>query len=132
MKLGGSLSNREMSTISYITTWIGNLPDDTAPDQRIEDVMHWKLSAVAIAAAIALSAGSIQFVGSAHAACDVGEKIDRSTVGDARKKIEAAGYQKISNLRKGCDNYWHASAEKDGKPVFVVLSPQGEVMPEGD
>jgi hypothetical protein len=68
----------------------------------------------------------------AHAACEAGEKIDKTTVEETRKKIEAAGYSKPANIRKGCDNFWHASAAKDGKTVNVVVSPQGDVAPEGD
>ena len=59
-------------------------------------------------------------------------KIDGSTIADARKKIEQAGYKKVSGLRKGCDNSWHANAEKDGAATHVVLNPQGLVLPEGD
>ena len=64
--------------------------------------------------------------------CGPGEKIDGSTVTDARKKMEAAGYKKVSGLKKGCDNSWHGTAEKDGNEVHVVLNPQGLVLPEGD
>ena len=66
------------------------------------------------------------------AACDPGTKIDGSTAGDARKKMEKAGYRKITDLHKGCDNSWHGKAEKDGQPVNVVLNPEGNVLPEGD
>jgi hypothetical protein len=94
--------------------------------------MQWKPFALAAAIAGALIAGPMPIVHSAHAACDAGDKIDKSTVSDARKKIEAAGYRKVNDLKKGCDNYWHAKAEKNGAAVFVVLSPQGEVMQEAD
>lgn len=66
------------------------------------------------------------------AACDPGTKIDGSTATAARKKIEKAGYSKITDLRKGCDNAWHGKAEKDGQAVNVVLNPQGLVLQEGD
>jgi hypothetical protein len=92
--------------------------------------MRWKSLAFAATAAIALAGGSVNTIDRAYAACEPGDKIDRSTVEDARKKIQAAGYQKVGNLKKGCDNYWHATAEKNGAQVFVVLSPQGEVMEE--
>ncbi len=95
--------------------------------------MRWLSCALIVAAAAVFTTGPAPLVEkAAYAACEPTDKIDRSTVGDARKKIEAAGYRNVRNLRKGCDNYWHASAEKDGAPVLVVLSPQGEVMPEGD
>jgi hypothetical protein len=64
--------------------------------------------------------------------CAPGDKIDGSTAEQARKKIEMAGYRKVSGLRKGCDNSWHGIAEKDGAQVHVVLNPQGLVLPEGD
>jgi hypothetical protein len=64
--------------------------------------------------------------------CAPGDKIDGSTSDQARKKIEAAGYRKVSGLKKGCDNSWHGLAEKDGNPVHVVLNPEGLVLPEGD
>jgi len=64
--------------------------------------------------------------------CEPGTKIDGSTATDARKKIEAAGYKEVGGLRKGCDNSWHANAEKDGAATHVVLNPQGLVLPEGD
>ena len=68
------------------------------------------------------------------AACDPGTKIDRSTAADARKKMEKAGYRKITDLRKGCDNAWHGKAEKEGQSVNVVLTPapEGLVLEEGE
>ena len=94
--------------------------------------MRWKSLAFAIAAAITLSDGSVPITDSARAACDGEDKIDKSTATDAREKIEAAGYQKVRDLRKGCDNYWHATAEKENKSLYVVLTPKGEVMEEGN
>lgn len=94
--------------------------------------MQWNPIGFTLIAVLSLAAGSFPALHGAHAACEAGEKIDGSTVADARKKMEGAGYQKIRDLKKGCDNYWHAKAEKDGKPVFVVLSPQGEVLQESD
>ena len=44
---------------------------------------------------------------------------------------EAAGYADVRMERKGCDNYWHGFATKDGQPVRIVVSPQGEVHEEG-
>lgn len=94
--------------------------------------MRWTSFALVLATAVAVGTGSLATADRARAACDAGEKIDKSTVDDARKKFQAAGYRNIRNMRKGCDNYWHASAEKDGAPVLIVLSPKGEVMTEGD
>jgi hypothetical protein len=64
--------------------------------------------------------------------CEPGDKINGTTAAQARKKIEAAGYRKVGDLKKGCDNSWHGTAEKDGGRVHVVLNPQGLVLPEGD
>ncbi|MDY0882554.1 hypothetical protein ACFPL7_06310 [Dongia soli] len=67
------------------------------------------------------------------AACEAGDRIDSTTAADARKKIEAAGYRQVRNLVKGCDNFWHASAvSKDGGQGSVVVTPKGEVWPEGN
>lgn len=89
-----------------------------------------------LATAIVLAALSLGpaplMLGPARAACEPGDKIDKSTADDARKKIESAGYRGVHGLRKGCDNYWHGIAMKDGNEVRVVLSPQGRVMRDGD
>jgi hypothetical protein len=88
--------------------------------------MNWKTGVYALAALIMLAAGP------AWAGCSPGDKIDGSTADEAKHKIEAAGYTQVSDLKKGCDNYWHAIAMKDGASVGVVVSPQGEVMTEGN
>lgn len=59
------------------------------------------------------------------------EKIDASSLESARKKMEMAGFSQIRDLKKGCDNYWHATSLKDGEVINIVLSPQGQVMVEG-
>jgi hypothetical protein len=82
------------------------------------------------AVALATFAGSLSSPRPALAACEPGDRIDKSTADDARRKIQAAGYRNVRDLKKGCDNFWHASATKDGTQVFVVLSPQGEVVTE--
>lgn len=64
--------------------------------------------------------------------CTEGEVIDSSTPDEARAKIEAAGYREVVIKSKGCDNFWHATAVRDGRPVNVVLSPDGLVLTEGD
>jgi hypothetical protein len=66
------------------------------------------------------------------AACDPGDRIDGTTATETRRKIEAAGYSQVRDLMKGCDNYWHASAVKDGIRENVVVTPQGEVWPDGN
>ena len=64
--------------------------------------------------------------------CAPEDKIDGSTLPQAKRKMEAAGYTQVKDLRKGCDNYWHGSAMKNGSEVYIVLSPAGQVMQEGD
>ena len=95
--------------------------------------MRWILPTLTITTALAAfsAAPSAQTVGKIGG-CEPGDKIDASTAAQARKKIEAAGYQKVGDLKKGCDNSWHGTAEKDGGRVHVVLNPQGLVLPEGD
>jgi Peptidase propeptide and YPEB domain len=95
--------------------------------------MRWMLSTLAVAAALTIfsAAPSAQIVGKVGG-CEPGDKIDASTAAQARKKIEAAGYRKVGDLKKGCDNSWHGTAEKDGSRIHVVLNPQGLVLPEGD
>lgn len=67
----------------------------------------------------------------ASAQCDPGTKLDRTTATDARKKMEAAGYRQVKDLKKGCDSAWHARAVgKNGAPVDVMITPQGDVLLE--
>jgi len=89
------------------------------------------LAAVAMFAVIATETGPHPF-NVAQAACAQGERIDGSTAADAKKKMEQAGYRQVRDLRKGCDNVWHASATKDGASVLVAVSPSGQVVPEGN
>ncbi len=89
-----------------------------------------------VAFAIALGSVGLPIVGTAHAAdmsapgCGPGAKIDGSTATDAKKKMAAAGYTEIKDLKKGCDNFWHGRAMKDGKPTGVMLTPDGSVQSE--
>jgi hypothetical protein len=95
--------------------------------------MHWKLAlfATVLAAAFAVAPGA-GLTGSARAACGPQDVIDTTTVAETKKKIEAAGYTQPTDLRKGCDNFWHASALKDGNKVLLVVTPTGEVIEEGN
>jgi hypothetical protein len=68
---------------------------------------------------------------SASAACSAGDRIDGTTADYAKGKFEAAGYAQVRGLTKGCDNFWHGRAIKDGVDVNVLLTPEGEVMQEG-
>lgn len=85
-------------------------------------------ASLVLPAAVGLMSG----IRPAYAACAPGVKIDKSTVADARKDMQKAGYTDVRDLKKGCDNYWHGVATKDGKQTHVVATPDGKVMPEGD
>jgi hypothetical protein len=88
--------------------------------------MLWKSAAFMLAAGLLLGAGP------SWAACSPNDRIDGSTANDARQKIAAAGYEQVSDLRKGCDNMWHGIAMKDGARVNVALAPDGSVYKETD
>jgi len=96
--------------------------------------MTWKTALFSAAALVVLAAApGIQILGQAHAAgCEARDQIDGSTIVAARKQMESAGFHRIYQLTKGCDNFWHAMATKDGVESRIVLSPRGEVMREGD
>jgi hypothetical protein len=67
------------------------------------------------------------------ASCETGAKIDGTTAEQTKKRIEAAGYRQVKDLNKGCDNVWHGTAvDKDGNPGNVLVTPQGQVLPEGN
>ncbi len=88
-------------------------------------------AAIAMLALVATETGPHP-LGVAQAACATGERIDGSTASDAKKKMEQAGYRQVRDLRKGCDNVWHASAMKDGGSVLIAIAPNGTVVPEGN
>ena len=94
---------------------------------RLVRRLPWLMAAVVAAGLAATLPPSPAFAG-----CDPEDRIDRSTAAEARHKFEQAGFTNVRELHKGCDNYWHARATKDGWDSYVVLSPQGEVMREGD
>ena len=79
-----------------------------------------------------IAAAVVHSIGPAEAACGPSDKIDRSTVDQARTEMEKAGFSAIRDLKKGCDNYWHGTAMRNGKESHVVATPQGNVMREGD
>jgi hypothetical protein len=83
-----------------------------------------------VAAGLLVAAALVIAAGPAAAACSANHRIDGSTADQARKKMEAAGYSHVQSLNKGCDNYWHGTAMRNGQMVYVVLTPQGEVMRE--
>jgi hypothetical protein len=97
--------------------------------------MSIKKNMVAVTALFALAlAGALSgapIVGVAQAGCMAGDRIDNTTADQAKRRIEAAGYRDVHDLKKGCDNYWHSTAMKDGQVVYVGVSPHGDVMREG-
>jgi hypothetical protein len=94
--------------------------------------MEWKIVFLTMAALVQIAGSGPQFVSVAHAdGCETGAKIDGSTAAEAKKKIESAGFRQVRGLKKGCDNFWHGIAVKDGVETNVVLTPQGQVIPEG-
>jgi hypothetical protein len=51
------------------------------------------------------------------------------TEGQAKSRIEAAGYSNVSNLQKDNDGIWRGKAEKSGTQTEVSLDFQGNVNP---
>lgn len=74
-----------------------------------------------------------QLVRAAQASdCPANDRIDKSSADTAMKAFAKSGFVQIHDLKKGCDNFWHGQATKDGVAVNIVLSPSGEVKTEGD
>lgn len=96
--------------------------------------MHSKSIFAAAALVALIAAGAAIDMPAAIAAgnCDPDDKLDNSTAADAKKKLEAAGYGQVRELKKGCDNVWHAKAVKDGAAVNLALSPNGQIRRETD
>ena len=95
--------------------------------------MRWKAGIFTVAALIMAAAGPVWAADSAvQCGCAPEDKIDGSTAAEAKRKIEAAGFDQVRDLTKSCDNFWHGRALRDGREVYVVLSPQGHVLTEGN
>jgi len=89
--------------------------------------------ALALASALAILAISGTLTARpAYAVCMPGDRIDGTTANNALRRFTAAGYSAVHDLKKGCDNYWHGIADKNGAQIHVVLAPSGAVMQEGD
>ena len=92
-----------------------------------------RMCVVAAAFFVLASAPGPRVVSQAQASgCDASDRIDGSSVDTAKKKMETAGFRQVQGLKKSCDNFWHAKAAKDGAMVNIVLSPQGQVITEGN
>ena len=85
----------------------------------------------ALASTLALALFLAGTAAPARAACE-GERIDNTTADFAAKKAKAAGYDKLTGLKKGCDSVWHGKALKNGQAVNLAITPKGEVLEEGD
>ena len=97
--------------------------------------MTWKIRFIAaptVAVATLLAMPAAGLITSAQAACEPGTRINGSTAGWAAEKARDAGYTNINMEHKGCDNYWHGIGTKDGQTGRFVVSPDGQVLPEGD
>jgi len=90
-----------------------------------------KSSLLRMAAMLAVAA-ILAAPSNASAACDPTDRVDGTTAAHAKRMIERAGYTQVRVIRKGCDNYWHATAVSNAYSGRVVLSPSGEVRPEGE
>ena len=62
--------------------------------------------------------------------CEFGERIDGTSAADAKRRLRGAGYTDVRDLRKGCDNVWHARAQQGGFDVNVAVEPGGQIFRE--
>jgi hypothetical protein len=110
----------------------GSFPREEPTMSRTIAAILIAVSIILISAAIPALAEEAQPVLPSGNNCAQGEVIDGSTAAEAKAKFEAAGYSEVVILRKGCDNFWHATGARDGMAANIVLSPDGMVMPEGN
>lgn len=87
---------------------------------------------IAVAALLVLAPQKGPFVAVAQAACDPGTRIDKTTVEQVRDRLIKAGYKNPLHLRKGCDNSWHGTAQREGQQVNVAVTADGHFVQEGD
>ncbi|MDR9776869.1 PepSY domain-containing protein [Rhizobium hidalgonense] len=50
------------------------------------------------------------------------------TEGQAKDRIEKAGYTEVKDLKKDDKGIWMASGRKDGKAVVIALDYQGNIV----
>lgn len=62
--------------------------------------------------------------------CDTAEKADGTSMHDARRRFESAGFADVRDLRRDCDNVWHGTARIEQRQVRVQLKPEGPVVLE--
>ncbi|NEJ73393.1 PepSY domain-containing protein [Rhizobium phaseoli] len=88
------------------------------------------LSALAQTAPAATNDGKTPAVatpGSNNATAPV-EGANSFTEGQAKDRIEKAGYTEIKDLKKDDKGIWMASGMKDGKAVVIALDYQGNIV----
>ncbi len=78
------------------------------------------------------AAPTAPLVGIAYAACSANDAINGTTASDAARRIASAGYSRVQDLTKGCDNAWHGTALSNGTRIRVVWTGEGRVLTEGD
>ena len=88
------------------------------------------LSAMAQTAPAATSDGNTPAVAtpSTNNATAPVEGANSFTEGQAKDRIEKAGYSEVKNLKKDDKGIWMASGVKDGKPVMIALDYQGNIV----
>jgi hypothetical protein len=91
--------------------------------------MKTKTSLIAAALALGIAAPMAMSV-PAYAQCMHGERVDGTTADMARAKAQSAGYTNVVMIRKGCDSFWHGTANQGGARVGIVVSPAGQVLTE--
>jgi hypothetical protein len=91
--------------------------------------MKTKTGLIAAALALGIAAPMAMSV-PAYAQCMHGERVDGTTADMARAKAQAAGYTNVVMNRKGCDSFWHGTANQGGARVGIVVSPAGQVTVE--
>jgi hypothetical protein len=82
--------------------------------------------------AAAQSQPDLRLIAPAHAECDPGTRVDKTTVEQIRDRLIKSGYKNPLHLRKGCDNSWHGTATKDGAQINVAVTADGHIVQEGD
>ncbi len=92
------------------------------------------VAALASIGALAAAQSQPRFhpIASAHAECDPGTRIDKTTVEQIRDRMIKSGYKNPLHLRKGCDNIWHGTATRNGAQIAVAVTADGHIVEEGD
>ncbi|HEY1504505.1 MAG TPA: hypothetical protein VGF92_09405 [Stellaceae bacterium] len=87
---------------------------------------------IAVGVLLSLAQQNAPLISAAHAACDPGTRLDKTTAEEIRGRLVKAGYENPSHLRKGCDNSWHGTAMKGGQQLNIAVTADGHIVEEGD